>query len=203
MTRVATFAAAILCLTSAACVGSRPIHYYTIDHPAAPAVASRPDGIVLLVARITTPEALQDSRIHYRSGGNEVGAYEYHRWTERPGLIIQDLLLQTLRDSGKYRQVQEASTAAAGDYLVRGKLYEFAEIDEPAIHTRVSLRVELVERKNAMVVWERHYDRDEPVEGKSMKQVVASLEQNLKHVIGDAASGVESFLSNPNPGGSR
>jgi cholesterol transport system auxiliary component len=203
MTRLATLVAAILCLTSAACVGGRPIHYYTIDHPAASAAAPRPDGLVLLVARITAPEVLQDSRIRYRSGGNEVGAYEYHRWTERPGLIVQELLLRTLRASGKYRQVQEASTAAAGDYLVRGKLYEFSEIDEPGIHTRVSLRIELVDRKTAMVVWDRDYVRDEPVDGKSMKYVVVSLEQNLKHVIGDAASGVEAFLSNPSPGGDR
>src|SRR5215469_12944738 len=187
---------ALCCFMMVACVGGRPIHYYAINPPIAQSATSTPDGPVLLIGRIATPEALQDGRIRYRSGSNEVGAYEYHRWTERPAAMVQDLLLRTLRASGKYREIQEASTAAAGDYLVRGKLYELEEIDNPGIRTRVSLRLELVDRKTGMVVWNRHYDHDEPVEGKAMHEVVLSLERNLRQVITDGASGIDAFLSN-------
>lgn len=184
-----------LCLLSAACVGGRPTHYYTINHPAATTAASKPDGLVLVVGRIATPEALEDGRIRYRSGSNEVGSYEYHRWTERPGMMVRDLLLHTLRVSGKYRQVQEASSAAGGDYLIRGKLYEFSEVDEPGIQSRVTLHLEMVDRKTGLVVWDRRYHRDEPVSGKTMKDVVTSLDHNLQQVITDAASGIGDFLS--------
>ena len=187
---------ALLCIMSVACVGGRPIHYYTINPPGAANGTSRPDGPALLIGRIAAPEALQDGRIRYRSGSNEVGAYEYHRWTERPASMVQDLLLRTLRGSGKYRQVQEASTTAAGDYLVRGKIYELEEIDNPGIRTRVSLRLELLDRKTGMVVWNHHYDRDESVEGKAIHDVVLSLERNLQQVITEAASSIEAFLSN-------
>ena len=187
---------ALLCIVAAACVGGRAINYYAINPPVASAAAPRPDGPALLIGRIATPEALQDGRIRYRSGSNEVGAYEYHRWTERPAAMVQDLLLRTLRASGKYRQVQEASTAAAGDYLVLGKLYELEEIDNPGIRTRVSLRLELLDRKTGGVVWNRHYDRDEPVEGKTIHEVVLSLERNLQQVITAATSGIDAFLSN-------
>ena len=187
---------ALLAIMSVACVGGRPIHYYAINPPAAASATSRPDGPALLIGRIATPEALQDGRIRYREGSNEVGAYEYHRWTERPASMVQDLLLRTLRASGKYRQVQEASTAAAGDYLVRGKLYELEEIDDPGIRTRVSLRLELLDRKTGMVVWNHHYDHDESVDGKTIHDVVVSLERNLQQVITQAASGIDAFLSN-------
>ena len=183
-------------ISAAACVGGRPIHYYAINPPAASAAAPKPDGPALLIGRIATPEALQDGRIRYRSGSNEVGAYEYHRWTERPAAMVQDLLLRTLRASGKYLQVQEAYTAAAGDYLVLGKLYELEEIDNPSIRTRVSLRLEMLDRKTGVVVWNRHYDRDEPVEGKTIHEVVLSLERNLQQVITTATSGIDAFLSN-------
>ena len=196
MTRLALPAA--LCLIASACVGGRPIHYYTIDYPAQAPVAAKPDGAVLLVGRITVPEALQDSRIRFRAGGNEVGAYEYHRWTERPGVVVQDLLLHALRTSGRFRQVQEASSAAAGDFVVRGRLYEFSEIDDPRLQSRVSLRLELLNRKSGLVVWDHHYERDEPVDGKTMQEVVRSLEHNLRQVVGDAASGIEAFLSSQN-----
>jgi ABC-type uncharacterized transport system auxiliary subunit len=186
---------ALLGTISVACVGGRPIHYYTINSPGAPAGASTPDGPALLIGRIAAPEALQDGRIRYRSRSNEVGAYEYHRWTERPAVMVQDLLLRTLRGSGKYRQVQEASSAAAGDYLVRGRLYDLEEIDDPGIRTRVSLRLELVDRKTGMVVWNHDYDRLDPVEGKAIHDVVLSLERNLQQVITEAASGIHSYLS--------
>jgi len=147
------------------------------------------------VGRISTPEALEDGRIHYRSGAHEVGSYEYHRWTERPGVMVRDLLIETLRASGKYRQIQEAASAAAGDYLIRGKLYEFSEVDEPGIQSRVSLHLEVVDRKSGLVVWHHRYNRDEPVNGKTMKEVVASIDHNLQQVITDAASGIGNFLS--------
>jgi ABC-type uncharacterized transport system auxiliary subunit len=185
-------------------VGGRPIHYYAIDHPAVPEAAAKADGRGLLVGRITTPEALQDSRIRYRTPGSEVGAYEYHRWTERPGVMVQDLLLEALRASGKYRQVQEASSTAQGEYLIRGKLYEFSEIDgEPRIQTRVSLNLELLDRRSGLLIWDRHYNREEPVNGKNMKEVVLSMEHNLQQVIADAVSGIDAFLSSRNQGAAR
>jgi ABC-type uncharacterized transport system auxiliary subunit len=176
-------------------VAGRPIHYYTINPPAVTVSAPKPDGPVLMIGRITTPVALQDGRIRYRAGSNEVGAYEYRRWTGRPSVMVQDLLLQTLRASGKCRQVLEASSTAEGDYLVRGSLREFAEVDDPGIQTRVSLRMELVDRKTGAVIWERDYNRDVPVDGKTMNAVVLSMEHNLKQVIGEAASAIEAAAS--------
>jgi ABC-type uncharacterized transport system auxiliary subunit len=192
---IAMIAAGALCCLLTACVGGRPIHYYTINHPAPAATASKPDGPVVLIGRITTPEALQDGRIRYRAGSNEVGAYEYHRWTERPAVMVQDQLLQALRDSGKFRQVMELSSSAGGDYLIRGRLNEFAEIDDPGIQTRVSLHLEMVDRKTGAPVWAHDYKRDEPVNSKTMKDVVSSMEHNLQQVIGEAAAAIESGVT--------
>jgi cholesterol transport system auxiliary component len=178
-----------------ACAGSRPVHYYSLNRPETPVPAVNPAGPVLLVGRIATPEALEDGRIRYRSSGNEVGSYEYHRWTERPGVMVRDLLIQTLRASGQFHQVQEAAGTVGGDYLIRGKLYDFSELDEPGILTRVSLHLELVDRKTGLVVWDHRYNRDQPVTGKAMKEVVASLDQNLQYVVREASAGIEEVLA--------
>jgi hypothetical protein len=42
-------------------------------------------------------------------------------------------LVQALRALGKYQSVLESSSAAAGDYLLREKLYEFDEVDRETI----------------------------------------------------------------------
>ena len=189
----------VACALLCGCVGGRPIHYYTINHPAVAVAASKPDGPMLVIGRITTPEALQDGRIRYRAGSNEVGTYEYHRWMERPSAMVQDLLLQALRASGKWRRVMEASSTAESDYLVRGRLREFAEIDDPGIQTRVSLRLELVDFKTGAVIWDRDYNRDAPVDGKTMNEVVLSMEHNLQQVIGEAALAIEAAATHRGP----
>jgi ABC-type uncharacterized transport system auxiliary subunit len=187
----------VFSMMNAACVANHPIHYYAVHRPIVTDAPPKANGLVLLVGRIAAPEALEDARIRYRSGANEVGAYEYHRWVDRPGTMIRELLVQTLRASGQYRQVQEAPSFAAGDFLIRGELYEFSEVDAPGIETRISLQLEVVAGKSGLVVWSRNFNRDETVTGKTIEDVVTSLDHNLQQVVTESASGVESFLSNP------
>src|SRR5580658_6539734 len=130
----------VLGLLDVGCLDSRPVHYYTIQTPAAPVAPPAPGGPAITVGNIAMPE-LQDGRIRYRIGSNEVGAYQFHRWTERPGTMISESLVRTLRASGKYRSVSESGSSAAGDYLLRGKLYEFDEVDRETIQTSISLQV--------------------------------------------------------------
>src|SRR6266852_3572699 len=182
-------------LMGASCaVATRPVHYYTIEPASPPSDQVKSDGLILLVGSIATPEALQDGRIRYRTGSNEAGAYEYHRWTERPGSMVRNSLLRALRASGKYQRVPESTSSASGDYLVRGKLYEFGEVDNASILTRISLQVELVDKKTNRSVWDRLVEREEPVGGKRVADVVQSLDRNLQHVVRETAEQIDKFL---------
>jgi ABC-type uncharacterized transport system auxiliary subunit len=184
-----------VCLADAGCVATRPVHYYTLA-PGAPATTeSKPGGLVLLVGNIATPEALQDGRIRYRTGSNEAGAYEYHRWMERPGSMVRSALIRALRDSGKYQRVLESGSSVNGDYLLRGKLEEFDEVDGASIRTKISLHVELVERKTNQNVWDHVLQREEPVNGRTVVEVVRSLDRNLQHVVSETAREVDRFLT--------
>ena len=183
---------AVLC---ASCVATRPVHYYTIQPASPPANQGASDGLVLLVGNITTPAALQDGRIRYRTGSNESGAYEYHRWTEQPGSMVRVSLLRALRASGKYQRVLESGSLIAGDYVLQGKLYEFGEVDGASIQTRISLQVELVDRKTNRNVWDRMVERDEPVAGKTVAEVVQSLDRNLHGVVIETAMEIDKFLA--------
>jgi ABC-type uncharacterized transport system auxiliary subunit len=181
-------------MADAGCISTRPVHYYTLGANAPPAIQGKPDGPILLVGNIATPEALQDGRIRYRTGSNEAGAYEYHRWTERPGSMARNALIRALRDSGKYQRVLESGSSANGDYLLRGKLDEFDEVDQASIQTKISLHVELVDRKTNQNVWDHTMEREEPVSGKSVVDVVQSLDRNLQHVVSETAGEIDKFL---------
>jgi cholesterol transport system auxiliary component len=154
-----------------------------------------PGGLILVVGDISTPELLQDARIRYRVGPNETGAYEYHRWAERPGLMVRDSLERALRASGKYQRVLDAGSSVTGDYLVRGKLSEFGEVDGPSIQTRISLQVELVDKKANRSVWDSLVEREEPVSDKNVADVVQSLDRNLQGVVNETTAEIDKFLS--------
>ena len=188
---------ATACWLGASCAGTRPVHYYTLEPASAAANPGNPDGATILVGNIATPEALQDDRISYRVGANEVGGYEYHRWVERPGAMVRDSLVGALRSSGKYRRVFESSSSAIGDYVVRGKLFEFGEMDTPAIQTRISLHLELVDRKTNRDIWDHLFERVEPAAGKSIKEVVESMDRNLQQVVSGAAAEIDKFMAAP------
>jgi ABC-type uncharacterized transport system auxiliary subunit len=183
------------CLADAGCVATRPVHYYTLGPGGSGATRSKPGGLILLVGNIATPEALQDGRIRYRTGSNEAGAYEYHRWTERPGSMVRNALIRALRDSGKYQRVLESGSSVNGDYLLRGKLEEFDEVDGASIQTKISLHVELVELKTNQNVWDHMLDREDTVSSKTVVEVVQSLDRNLRHVVSDTAGEVDRFLT--------
>jgi ABC-type uncharacterized transport system auxiliary subunit len=176
------------------------VHYYTLTPAAPPANQPKPDGPIILVGAIVTPESLQDARIRYRTGANETGSYEYHRWEERPGAMFRLSLVRALRASGKYRRVMESSSSAVGDYLLRGKLYEFAEVDNPAIQTKISLHLELIETKTNHSIWDHPFEHEEPAAGKDIKDVVASMDRNLQQVVTTAAAEIDRFLSSRGAG---
>ena len=186
---------AVICLTAASCVSNKPAQYYTISPPPGAINPGRPDGLVIVVADIPTPASLQDGRIRYRIEPNQVGAYEYHRWTERPGTMVRNSLVRALRASGKYQRVLESGSGTAGDYLVMGKLYDFSEVDRGTIQTKVSLQLLLIDKKTGRHVWDHLFEHEEPVAAKNVKDVVASLDRNLQQVVGDAAGQIDAFVS--------
>jgi ABC-type uncharacterized transport system auxiliary subunit len=121
---------------------------------------------------------------------------EYHRWTEPPTEMIEDLLVQQLRHSGQFKSVQRISSTARGDYLLRGHLSSLNEVDDPAgIKARFNVQLELFEQKSGGVVWTGSYSHDEPVEKKSVTAVVESLQKNVNAGIEQLTAGLAQYFS--------
>jgi ABC-type uncharacterized transport system auxiliary subunit len=181
-----------------ACAASgRPIKYYRIEVPtaAAPSPATGVFGVTLHIANIEAPAIMRDGRILYEVGANEVGTYEYHRWVETPDRMVQNALIRMLRSSGKYQSIDRFMTGAKSDYIVRGKIYEFAEIDKPEIYTRVSIEIELHETPSNRTVWSHVYSGEEKVDGKEMPNVVQSFDSNLNRRLSEIVAGIDEYFA--------
>jgi ABC-type uncharacterized transport system auxiliary subunit len=172
-------AAGALLLTS--CGAARPVKYYTIEPEAvADAMSPQPFPMALLVGRITAPHLYREDRLVYESSPVELGTYEYHRWAEPPTEMLESMLIQALRGSGRYREVERMSSSSRGDYILRGHLFALNEVDGPAMAARFSIEVELFQPKTGVVVWTQDYTHDEPVSGKTVSAVVEGLEKNVR-----------------------
>jgi ABC-type uncharacterized transport system auxiliary subunit len=182
-----------------ACGASRPVTYYSLDPPAV-APAPQPLDVNLLVGRVTAPLVYRESRILYRTGPNAMGSYEDNRWVEPPPSICEEMLLTTLRQSRRYRSVQLLSSNAKGDYVVRGRLERFEQVEGGPLLARVWLRVSLYDPNSGHTVWSGSYEHDEPVAAKDLPSVVAAINQNLQRGIVELTSGIDQYLaSHPAP----
>jgi ABC-type uncharacterized transport system auxiliary subunit len=183
------------------CGTSRPVKYYRIAIPEpAPPASSVPFGVTLKVGNIEAPALMRDGRILYQAGANEVGAYEYHRWVETPDRIVQDLLVRMLRSSGRYPSVDAPASPAKTDYLLLGRIHEFAEVDKPEVFTRISLEIEVHEGKTNRTVWSRLYSAEVKVDGKEVADVVQALDRNLRRGLGEIVSGLEEYFTKQSAG---
>lgn len=203
MRRVAGFVlVSVAAMLISACGSGRPIHYYTMQLPPAPAPSKSVFPVSLLIGRITAPEILQDELIVYRSGPNEIGTYAYHQWVEPPATMVKDMLLRQLRGSGKYGYVDELGSAAQGKYVLHGKLYDFEEVDAGSIGALVSMEFELFDRRKGKTVWTHFYSHRAPVEGKEIPDVVAALNRNLVQGLTDIAASLDAYFLAHNHGNS-
>ena len=118
-----------LSLSLNGCVNSKPIHYYTVQLPVAPTLSTSTHFPCLYW-------------LGYRGGGyisryadrisrrhNRIGAYQYSRWAGPPVELVKDKLIRILRASGDYQSVTGLGSKTSGQFVVRGRLYEFAEVD--------------------------------------------------------------------------
>lgn len=55
--------------------------------------------------------------------------------------------------------------------------------------------MELVDRKTNRNVWDHLVEREEPVSGKNVPEVVESLDRNLRQVVSEAVGEIDHFLN--------
>jgi ABC-type uncharacterized transport system auxiliary subunit len=156
--------------------------------------------VSLLIANVSGPEIFRDTPIAYRVGANEIGTYQYRRWVEPPVEMLQGNLIRLLNSSGNYQSVASVGSTSEGQFVVRGKLYDFEEVDGASIAGLVSMEFELYERKSGKVVWSHFYSQSEPVQSKEISAIVTALDVNLDRGLNEVAAGLNQYFS-ANSGG--
>jgi cholesterol transport system auxiliary component len=198
MKRKIIFSALLLSLgIVSGCGAARPSKFYqlTVPRDSTAGADPAPYPVTLLLGPIGTSNLYRDDHIVYTSTGQAMGTYEYERWAEPPSEMITDALLRELRASGRYLQTYSLRSNVRGDYLLRGHLYDFREIDGKVLTARVAFDFELHDSKTGAIVWTRYYSHDEPVDGKDVAAVVAAINRNVQNGLGEVLGGLEEYFS--------
>src|ERR1700693_3210307 len=185
--------AALLALT-VACGAAKPIHYYSLEFQAPVPSAADPLPVALTIGRITAPIVYRDTRLLYRSCPNQVDIYEQQRWAEPPAELVRGMLLRVLRASGRYRTVHLAGSNVYGDYVLRGRVLHFEEVDKPSLSARVAFEVELYDPAKGMTIWSHLYEQDEPASGKDVPSVVAAINHDLQRGLSEVAASLDQYF---------
>lgn len=189
--------AALIPVLLAGCGAARPSKYYQLTVPgdAAAATDRGPYAVTLLLGPLRASHLYREDHIVYSSSGQNMGTYEYQRWSEPPTEMLVEVLLRDLRASGRYRAVDVLRSNSHGDYILYGRLYDFKEISGATLLTRVTMDLELRETKSGSTVWTHYYSHDEPVSGKDISAVVAALDRNAQRGMGEVKSSLDQYFS--------
>jgi ABC-type uncharacterized transport system auxiliary subunit len=82
-----------------------------------------------------------------------------------------------------------------GDFAIRGRLYDFKEVDGEQISARVTLELEMRDLKNGATVWTHYYTHDEPASGKDVPAVVAALDKNVQRAVKEVVESLDQYFA--------
>jgi ABC-type uncharacterized transport system auxiliary subunit len=186
------FALLLLCL--AGCAAPKPIKYYEVNFPTKSFVAEDAIDTTLTVRPFEASPLYLDDKIVYGFDSPEMGTYEYQRWVEPPVAIIQTALVRGLRASGRFKGVYTMRADPNCRFILGGYLYDFKEVDEPAIVARLSYEVRMRDRKTGTTVWNHFYGYDEPVSEKTVSAYVVAMGKNIDRSMQEVQTGLEEYF---------
>jgi ABC-type uncharacterized transport system auxiliary subunit len=187
----------LLATALAGCGATRPSKYYELTVPGGEGVAQGADPVpaTLLLGPLLASHLYREDRIVYSGSGEQMGTYEYQRWAEPPTEMIQEVLLRELRASGRYKAVYAGRSNATGDFMIRGRLYDFKEVSGSPMLAKVTFELEMRDLKSGSTVWNQYYSHDETVTGKDVPAVVAALDRNVQMGLKEVLASLDRYFA--------
>jgi ABC-type uncharacterized transport system auxiliary subunit len=196
--RIGCFAAFLLIAGSlTGCGAARAVKYYQLTVPTDAGDIEKPGAVPvrLLLGGLTTSHLYREDRIVYGNGPEQLGTYEFQRWAEPPAEMIQEILLRELRATGHYRAVHMRRSNVTGDFAIRGRLYDFKEVEGGTMSTRVTMEFEMRDLKSGATVWNHYFTHDEPSSGKDVPSIVAALDKNVQRGVKEVVDSLEQYFA--------
>jgi ABC-type uncharacterized transport system auxiliary subunit len=184
---VKTVAALVLALLSPGCLSfgakGEPLEVRSFDlqPPMPDPYPPETEGMESLwVEPFSVDPALDRSEIVWRRGGGEAGAWERYTWARPPAEAVRAVLADALARSGACAVVATEPRVLSADYVLRGHLVRFEEVDgAEAWGGAFEVRVALVRASDGEEILRRTYAGVEKAPARNPGGVVAALRSCL------------------------
>lgn len=165
-----------IALWAASCGAVPRTNYYALRVPPPPAAHDPKTAGVVGVEHFRAADVLRDDRIVYYASPMELNFYQYHRWSAEPATMLTELVARRLEQSGAFMAVRVLPSREPMDYLVRGRVLNFEEVDSGTnVKGRAGLEMMLVRVRDHKILWSESRQEESAAEGKGVPAVVLAL----------------------------
>lgn len=141
---------------------------------------------MLGIERFSAPEILRDDRLVYYESATQLNFYQYHRWSSEPATMMRDLVAQRLAQMGLFAEVRLLPAREPVDYLLRGRLLNFEEVDyASSVQGRAALELTLVRTRDRKVLWTAVRQAQSAVQGRGTPAVVEAVNAASEQVLSE------------------
>ncbi|HEV2348667.1 MAG TPA: ABC-type transport auxiliary lipoprotein family protein [Terriglobia bacterium] len=182
----------ILALLAVGCGGKIPAtRYYSLRFPPPAPHTDPKTSLTLSIEPFRAAMSLRDDRIMYYESPTEFSYYEYHLWSPDPATLLAELTRRHLNEMAIFAHVHLAPSRGRVDYVLRGHLLNFDELDYvPGGKARVALELRLVRAKDQKIVWSDRREVEHSIEGSGVDGVVNALSAASDQLLSEALPGL-------------
>ena len=179
------------------CSSIPDVHYYMIDTLQEEIeIEEAKYDMILGIEKFKSDRAYEGDRIVYRDTPYEVKFYNYHRWINSPPEIVTEKAIEQFTMSRLFKQVVAAPHFSRIDYLVRGSIKAFEELDEGnEWYGHVKIHFELVNLKDHSLIWQNILTQKIKASQRKPIEVVRALEMSLRSCLNEAIAEIDQVLS--------
>ena len=192
---VAVFALSLVVLS--ACGGGGPVpkdQFYRLSVTAPSDVRGAPyiDGL-LVVDRPLTDGVTVERAIAYSDTPNQLTQYAYHYWIDTPPRLVQQALVEYLRDSKIATAVVTPDHRALADYTLQGRITRF-EHDRGATNSAViAAEFSLLRERDGKVLFLQAYEVRKEATDASVPAAVDAMSAAMTDLCGQVAHDLAKF----------
>ncbi|MFT5130022.1 MAG: ABC-type uncharacterized transport system auxiliary subunit [Rhodothermales bacterium] len=185
----------LLLLLLSGCLSSQPfqpVAYYDLAALTPPIPAAGTPAPVTLRIGSFASASTSGTRMVYRKSEHRLVEDEYHRWIDRPELLVERQFLRGFHDSGRFEHVLPASLEGA-DWELRGSLIELEADPDLRAHVRVAIHLASLKTGEVVYTWQYHQIRE--LSGANADAFANSAAQALDAVIREAIDHVAEIIA--------
>ena len=180
-----------LALWAASCGSVPKTNYYTLRVPPPPAAHDPKTTAVVGVERFRAADVLRDDRIVYYASPTELNFYQYHRWSADPATMLTELVARRLEQFGTFTAVRVLPSREPVDYLVRGRVLNFEEVDNvTGVKARAAVEMMLIRARDHKILWSDSRQEESAPEGKGVPAVVQAVNAACERLLDAALPGL-------------